>query len=89
MYFQVKCSPVYVTEDEKAKHVTKTVIAQSTVPEDKKKRSSKYSVAVGSSFGHGKQYPYFPRFGTEQCRTSSDCSFKMSSLMKTTLSRAV
>ena len=43
-----------MTEDEKTKHVTKTVIAQSTNPEDKKKRSSKYSVAVGSSFGHGK-----------------------------------
>lgn len=48
----VKCGPVYVTEDEKAKHVTKSVIAKSTAPEDKKKKSSKYSVAVGSSFGH-------------------------------------
>ena len=50
----MKCSPVYVAEDEKAKHVTKSVIAQSTAPEDKKKKSSKYSVAVGSTFGHGK-----------------------------------
>ena len=43
-----------MTEDEKSKHVTKSVVAQSTAPEDKKKKSSKYTVAVGSSFGHGK-----------------------------------
>ena len=49
----MKCGPVYVTEDEKAKHVTKNVIAQSTASEDKKKKSSKYTVAVGSTFGHG------------------------------------
>jgi len=45
---------VYITEDDKTKKVTKNVISLSAGNEDtiKKKSSSKYTLAIGSSFGH-------------------------------------
>ncbi|KAL4217464.1 hypothetical protein ACF0H5_023914 [Mactra antiquata] len=50
---QVKCGAVYVTDEERTKSVTKHVVSLSSHPDDKKKpKSSKYTVAVGSSFGH-------------------------------------
>jgi len=45
-----------VTDDDRAKKVTKHVIAQNPGHDDVKKKSSssKYTLAVGSSFGHSK-----------------------------------
>lgn len=49
----VKCGAVYVTDEDKTKTVTKNVISLSSASEEKKKqKSSKYTVAIGSSFGH-------------------------------------
>ncbi|XP_053385617.1 uncharacterized protein LOC123539311 isoform X2 [Mercenaria mercenaria] len=49
----VKCGAVYVTDEDKTKAVTKNVISLSSASEEKKKqKSSKYTVAIGSSFGH-------------------------------------
>ncbi|XP_052813200.1 uncharacterized protein LOC128240561 isoform X2 [Mya arenaria] len=49
----VKCGAVYVTEEDRAKKVTKTVVSLGQGSDDvKKKPSSKYALAIGSSFGH-------------------------------------
>lgn len=53
LYSQVKCGAVYITEEDKTKKVTKNVISLSASGDDtKKKSSSKYTLAIGSSFGH-------------------------------------
>lgn len=52
-FFQVKCGAVYVTDEDKAKKVTKNVISLGQGSEEtKRKSSSKYTLAIGSSFGH-------------------------------------
>lgn len=49
----VKCGAVYVTDEDKAKKVTKNVISLGQGSEEtKRKSSSKYTLAIGSSFGH-------------------------------------
>ena len=49
---QVRCGSVYVTAEDSAQKVTQTVVTATSVAE-KKRRASKYTVAVGTSHGHG------------------------------------
>lgn len=49
---QVRCGSVYVSSEDSTQAVTQTVVTATSVAE-KKRRASKYTVAIGTSHGHG------------------------------------